>query len=83
MSKREVMLTTEDNPYDPFDDFDNWYRFDIQKGYDSCGYLARVAHTSDAFPPSDNDAIIEAAMDEIVELNLTGNYKKLVREIES
>ncbi len=42
----EYMLTTEDNPYNPFTNFDEWYAFDTQKGYNTCGYLARVSFTS-------------------------------------
>ena len=32
-------LTTTDNPYDPFTQYDAWYRFDEGKGYHSCAYL--------------------------------------------
>lgn len=75
---RCVMLTTEDNPYNPKTQFDDWYNFDIQKGYNTCSYLSRIARTSDDLGPELNDKAIEDAIDEIVELNLTGNYKKVV-----
>ena len=44
MSKHMVeMLTTRDNPYSYFDDFDKWFEFDTANGYNCCGYLARIA----------------------------------------
>lgn len=72
-------LTTIDNPFDPFDDFDKWYAFDISHGYDSCGYLARVARTSDKFSEEDQEKEIQRAIDEIVKLNINGMYKKVSR----
>lgn len=77
---REVAITTTDNPFDPLDDFDRWYQFDVEKGYNTCAYLARINYISDALSDSLNDASTEAAIDEIVRLNLTGNYKKVVKE---
>ena len=44
----QVMLTTIDNPYDPFEEFDQWYSYDMDAGYNSCAYLARVSFTSDS-----------------------------------
>ena len=40
-------ITTVDNPFDPFDEFDAWFRFDTDHGYNSCGVLARFIYTSD------------------------------------
>lgn len=77
---RAVMLTTEDNPYDPFDDFDSWYAYDERKGYHTCSYLARVATISDELDDNTNQRSIEEAIDEILKFNLLGNYKKLVKE---
>lgn len=83
MSKvRAVMITTYDNPYDPSVEFDKWYQFDIAHGYNSCGLLSRFAITSNGFSDADNDAAIERAIDEIVELHNNKVYKKLVVEID-
>ena len=74
----EVFLTTLDNPYDYFTQFDEWYAFDISKGYNTCNYLARIALTSTDMSDSDYEKAVEDAVDDIVRLNITGNYKKIV-----
>jgi hypothetical protein len=78
---REVMLSTEDNPYDPFTQFVDWYRFDVDNGYDSCGLLSRVCATSSDLSEVENKIAIETAIDEIIKYNLSGKHIKLVREI--
>lgn len=79
MKLKKAMLTTLDNPYDPFEDFSNWFIYDNERGYNSSAYLARIARTSDALSEQENDAIIEAAIDEIVRLDPFNIYKKVVR----
>ena len=69
------MLTTTDNPYNPFIQFDEWYAFDEGKGYHTCAYLARVAKTSNEISDADDDAAIDAAMNEIIKYNVLGIYK--------
>lgn len=75
---RTVMITTEDNPYDPLTHFDEWYQFDELKGYHTCSYLARITMSSDDLSDLDQTQAVEQAIDEILEFNLTGNYKKIV-----
>ena len=58
---------------------DKWYAFDIAHGYDSCGYLARIARTSDKFSEEDQEKEIQRAIDEIVKLNINGMYTKVER----
>ena len=71
-------LTTTDNPYDPFADFDKWFLFDIVEGYNSCSYLARIARTSEQLSEEENLSEIERAIDEIVRLNPT-LYRKVTK----
>ena len=73
------MLSTIDNPYDPFNDFKNWFMFDVQHGYDTCAYLARIAKTSDQLTEKENDEEIERAIDEIIEHDFMNIYVKLKR----
>lgn len=71
------MLTTTDNPFDPFVEFEAWYRYDESKGYHSCSYLARIARTSDQLSPVENEEEVERAIDDIVKYNPLGIYKKV------
>lgn len=75
----KAMLTTVDNPFDPFDNFSSWYMFDVESGYNSCAYLARIAKTSDQFTDSENDEEIERAIDEIIKYDFRNIYIKVKR----
>jgi len=73
----ESMLTTIDNPFNPFTQFDEWYAYDESKGYHSCSYLARIAKLSNELSPADEAVAIESAINEIVQYNINGLYKKI------
>lgn len=64
--ENDCMLTTFDNPFNPFDDFERWWKQDLLLGYDTCGLLARSSNTSDVVSDSVNDEAILRAMKEIV-----------------
>ena len=76
------MLTTVDNPFDPFDDFTSWFLFDIEKGYDSCGKVMRIAKLSDDLTEKEEDVEIERAIDEIIKYDPLDVYKKETKKIE-
>jgi hypothetical protein len=71
------MLTTVDNPFDPFTQFDEWYAFDEEHGYHTTGFLARVVRSSDELSEADQDQAIEDGIDEIVKENVLGLYRKV------
>ena len=82
MSK-QIALTTIDNPYDPFDEFESWMLFDEEKGYHTCAYLGRIARISDSLSDEENSEEIERAIDEIIKYDLLNIYKKVKRNTES
>lgn len=77
MSTVNYMLTTVDNPYDPFDQFDEWYQFDIDHGYDTCGYIDRIANTSDQFTDQENAEETNRAIDEIIKYDFRNIYRRV------
>lgn len=74
------MLTTVDNPFDPFTQFDSWFLYDVEKGYNSCAYLDRIAKTSDQLSDEENVEEIERAIDEIIKYDFMNIYKKVKKE---
>ena len=73
----EMMLTTIDNPFSPFTQWDEWKRYDEDKKYYTCSYLARIAKTSDDLSEADYDKAIDDAIEEIISLNINGMYTKV------
>ena len=75
----QVALTTSDNPYNPFRQFTNWFLFDVEKGYNSCAYLGRIARTSDQLSDEENHREIERAIDEIIKYDFMNIYQKITQ----
>jgi hypothetical protein len=75
----EYMLTTVDNPFDPFTRFDEWFNYDVQMGYNTASFLDRVAKVSNDMSEPDQSIAIQNAIDEIVEENVSGMWRKVSR----
>lgn len=78
-------LTTVDNPFDPFEQFDSWFMFDIEKGYYSCSKLARLMEANgisiydSSVTQEEIEAATEKVIDEFIKLDFTDTYKKVKR----
>lgn len=79
---KQYALTTTDNPYNPFDDFASWYKFDNDHGYGTCSYLARVSPDSSYFTDMENDQITNESIDQIIALDPFNMYKRVGRDVE-
>lgn len=78
MSK-ECMLSTIDNPFNPFDQFTLWRLFDLEKGYNTSEYLARMVELTDDMTQKEENEAIERMIDRIIAENPLPIYKKVVR----
>lgn len=66
-----TLITTTDNPFDPFTQYDNWAAYDeVVCGYYSMPYLARIAAISPDLTEFEMDRAIEDACDEICDVDL-------------
>ena len=77
----KCQLTTNDNPFDPFEQFDSWRLFDIEKGYYTCEFLARIINISDDMTEKEIDAEIERAIDEIIKQDFLNIYIKVKKTV--
>lgn len=73
----EFMLTTVDNPYNPFTHYDEWLAYDERLGYGTSQLLARVLITSDELSEADQSVAIDNAINEIVSENVSGMHIKI------
>jgi hypothetical protein len=76
----DLMLTTLDNPFNPFVQWDQWFAFDMRQGYGTCAYLARIVKTSHELSEVEEALAINQAIQEILELNTLGIYIVVTRK---
>ena len=76
----EFMLTTVDNPFNPFTQFDEWYAYDTRLGYGTLALLGRITFSSDEISEPDQVLATTQAMDEIVAENVSGMWRKVSRK---
>lgn len=74
----EYMLTTVDNPHNPHTAYDEWLAYDESHGYFTNQLLARIVRTSDDLSEAEENAAIDAAIDEVVRENVSGVHTKVV-----
>lgn len=70
-----MLLSTRDNPYDPFKEWSRWHAEDLRLGYNTLGLLARLAPTHGEF---DEDAAVTEAMRLVIEYDFSGQHIMVV-----
>lgn len=75
------MLSTIDNPFNPFEDYSSWLMFDKEKGYDSAERLMRIAKLTDDMTQKEENEEIERAIDEIIKYDILNVYTKVSKTL--
>ena len=75
-TKREVFITTSDNPYNYFTQFKQWLDYDRTMGYYTLEYLGRIVKLAPDLSDEDEQLEIEDAINKIIEWN-GSMYKKV------
>lgn len=77
----EVMLTTYDNPYSPFDEYSRWLEFDRnERHYNTQEFLARSIDRIENAEDFDDEVVEQIVIDDIVERNPFGVHIKITKE---
>lgn len=71
------MLTTLDNPFDPFNDFTSWFKFDCEKGHNTSSRIARIAQLDSEMTQKEVDEEMNRVMDFIIRYDLEEKYIKV------
>ena len=70
----EILLTTTDNPINPFTDWDAWYAEDLRLGHDTCGRISRAYVDTDDMSDLDNAIEYSRVIREIFSLDADNLY---------
>ena len=77
----ETMLTTIDNPFNPFEQFVDWYLFDCQMGYNTYSRIARLMPADDESLSSiEKDRIEDNIIDRMIQHDPLGIYTRVDEE---
>lgn len=75
-------LSTIDNPFNPFDEFIDWFMYDTEHEYNCCSYLDRISQETDEMSELEKIKETERAIDEIIALNPNPIYIKVAKEVQ-
>lgn len=71
---KDIWLTTDDNPWNPFTQFESWYKFDEDMLYRTCSRVARKARYSHCLTDHENDLATIRAIEYVVDHDFVIDY---------
>ena len=85
---KQFMLTTIDNPFNPFEDYKSWLSYDKGKGYDSAekvmryvDFLKEKDQIDDEITDYEETNLINRAIDVIIKRDFLHIYRKVEQDL--
>lgn len=78
--KDSIMVTTVDNPVNPFTDFDQWFTTDMHLGHNTCGVLASLSKVSEDLTDALNEEAITNAINIMTSDEFGGIFIKVNKD---
>lgn len=76
---RTFSITTIDNPFNPFVDFNEWFLFDCEKNYYTLNKLARLSKVTDSMSSKEESNEVERAIERLIEIDPLDIYIKVYK----
>ena len=76
----EYLLTTTDNPYNPFEQFSLWNLFDKEKGHHTCDLIGRLSQLSDGMTQKEEEEEYDRVADFIIQHDMQDKYKRFYKK---
>lgn len=73
----QCLLTTIDNEYNPFTQWDQWYEFDTRMGYNTCALLGYFSYATSDLDEEDYEIETNNAIDRVLAFNPFGRHMKV------
>ena len=80
MKLEQFMLTTTDNPFNPFESFRDWFLFDVEKGYRCCEIVDRIVNVPSDCSEKERIIATNAAIDRFIDIDPFGIYVRIGQE---
>ena len=77
---KRVNITTKDNPFNPFDNFVEWFLYDTEKGYFTSSKIARLTKQEEYMTEEEESKALEEAIDRLIEIDPLNIYIKIERD---
>lgn len=77
---KRVNITTKDNPFNPFDNFVEWFLYDTEKGYFTSSKIARLTKQEEYITEEEESKALEEAIDRLIEIDPLNIYIKIERD---
>lgn len=72
---KDKMLTTIENPFNPFKNFENWLKFDREKNHFTLELIDRFTLSRTSFTEEFDRMMYDWALEDIIESDFEGKYR--------